>query len=602
MRGPGPGAGRGMPISSGAKDTKKALGLLVRYCRKYLWLIVLAFVFSMTAAILSVIGPDYISELTETIAAGVSPLGINIDLEKIGQIAVTLICIYCGSMALGYLQATIMIHVSAHVGQRMRTDIAQKINRMPLKYFDTHNHGDTLSRVTNDVDMITQSMHMSVGMLVSAVTTLLGCIVMMFHTEWRMALTAIGASLIGFIAMALIMGKSQRHFVARQVSLAHVNTHVEEYYAGQNIVRAYNGEEKGLRAFRTANEKLRKHTFKAEFLGGLMMPIMSFVGNFSYVAVCVVGASLAFNGSISFSVVVAFMLYIRLFTSPLGQIGQGFSNLQAALAASERVEEFLKEEELLDESKKKTVLKNVKGDVTFDHVTFGYRPDKIIIHDFSAHIKPGQKAAIVGPTGAGKTTIVNLLMRFYELNQGKICIDGTSLADVTRENVHDIFGMVLQDTWLFEGTVRDNLTYGRKEITDERLMDICRQCGLRHFIGSLPKGLDTVLNDSVTISAGQKQLLTIARAMVEDAPMLILDEATSSVDTRTEVKIQRAMDALTSGRTSFVIAHRLSTIRDADVIIYMQDGDIQEMGTHEALMAQGGKYAELYNSQFTAVS
>lgn len=434
-------------------------------------------------------------------------------------------------------------------------------------------------------------------MLVSAVASLLGCLVMMFVTEWRMALTAIGASLIGMIAMGAIMGKSQKFFSARQNSLAKVNGHVEEYFAGQNIVRAYNSEENALKEFRAFNEELRKNTFKAEFLSGLMMLLMSFVGNFGYVAVCIVGAALAFDGAIHFSVV-AFMIYIRLFTSPLGQIGQGFSGIQSAIAASERVAEFMEEEELSDESGKAAELKDVKGSVSFEHISFGYRPDKLIIHDFTANIKAGSKVAIVGPTGAGKTTIVNLLMRFYELNKGKITVDGISLADITRENVHAIFGMVLQDTWLFEGTVRENLTYGKKGVSDERLLDICNQCGLKHFIGTLPNGLDTVLNDTVTISAGQKQLLTIARAMVEDAPMLILDEATSSVDTRTEIKIQKAMDALTKGRTSFVIAHRLSTIRDADRIIYMRDGDIKETGTHDELMAKNGMYAELYNSQF----
>ena len=378
---------------------------------------------------------------------------------------------------------------------------------------------------------------------------------MMFVTEWRMAITAIISSVVGFIAMGLVMSKSQKHFVARQNSLAEVNGHVEEYYAGQNIVRAYNSEEKGLEAFKAANEKLRKHTFKAEFLSGLMMPIMSFVGNFGYVAVCIVGAALAFNGTINFSVVVAFMIYIRLFTSPLGQIGQGFSNIQSAAAASERVTEFLEEEELSDESGKTVKLKNVKGDITFGNVTFGYSPDKTIINDFSAKIKSGSKVAIVGPTGAGKTTIVNLLMRFYELNKGKITVDGTSIADITRENLHDIFGMVLQDTWLFEGTIRDNLLYG-KSLSDEKLMDICKQCGLKHFVSTLPHGLDTVLNDTVSISAGQKQLLTIARAMVENAPMLILDEATSSVDTRTEIHIQKAIHTLTKGRpvSSLLIA------------------------------------------------
>ena len=600
-KGPSPGT-PGMAVSGGAKNTKKALAALWSYCRKYAVIIIIALAFAAISAVLSVIGPDYISQLTETITDGISFAGINIDLDKITDIAVTLIIIYAISMILGFVQSLIMTQVSCDVGKKMRTDISEKINRIPLKYFDSHSFGDTLSRVTNDVDMITQSLNMSVGTLISSAATLVGCIVMMFVTEWRMALTAIAASLIGFIGMGLIMGKSQKHFVARQNSLAEVNGHVEEYYAGQNIVRAYNSEEKGLEIFRAANEKLRRHTFKAEFLSGLMMPIMSFVGNFGYVAVCIVGAALAFNGSINFSVVVAFMIYIRLFTSPLGQIGQGFSSIQSALAASERVAEFLGEEELSDESGKTAVLTKVSGEVTFDHANFGYIPGKTIIHDFSAGVKPGQKVAIVGPTGAGKTTIVNLLMRFYELNSGSILVDGVSLSDLTRENVHSLFGMVLQDTWLFEGSVRDNLTYGKQNVADEQLLEICGQCGLKHFIATLPNGLDTVLNDTVSISAGQKQLLTIARAMVENAPMLILDEATSSVDTRTELKIQKAMNALTKGRTSFVIAHRLSTIKDADMILYMQDGDIKEIGNHEELMAKGGLYAELYNSQFLTAS
>ena len=592
----------GNTVTTGAKDNKKALGTLLGYCRKYIALIITALVAAAASAVLSVIGPDYISELTETITNGVSFAGINIDMEKITSIAVTLIVIYSISLILGYLQSLIMAHVSCNVGKKMRSDITVKINRIPMSYFHKHSQGDTLSRVTNDVDTISQSLNMSVGTLVSSAATLVGCVVMMFATEWRMALTAIAASLIGFAAMGIIMGKSQKHFVERQESLARVNGHVEEYYAGQNIVRAYNSEEKGLAAFREANEQLRKHTFQAEFLSGLMMPIMSFVGNFGYVAVCIVGAALAFNGSIHFSVVVAFMIYIRLFTSPLGQIGQGFSGIQSALAASERVADFMGEEELSDESKKTAKLSKVKGDVSFEHIRFGYEKDNPIIHDFTAKVKAGQKIAIVGPTGAGKTTIVNLLMRFYELNGGKISVDGISLADITRENVHDIFGMVLQDTWLFEGTVRENLTYGKKNISDEKLLDICGKCGLKHFVDTLPRGLDTVLNDNVSISAGQKQLLTIARAMVEDAPMLILDEATSSVDTRTEIKIQKAMDELTHGRTSFVIAHRLSTIRDADLILYMQNGDIKETGNHEELMAKNGLYAELYNSQFTMAS
>lgn len=593
---PKPGMSNTAP--RGVKDMKAASKALLGYCRSYFSVILIALFCAAGSAVLSVIGPNYISNLTEVIQQGISMTGVNIDMGAIARIGYTLIAIYAGSMLLHYIQSYMMNHVSCHVGYNMRSDISAKINRIPLRYFDTHNYGDTLSRVTNDVDMVSQSLNSSIGTLVSAAATLIGCLVMMFATEWRMALTAILSSLIGFAGMGAIMGRSQQYFNARQKSLAEVNGHVEEYYAGQTIVRAYNAEEKGLEQFRESNEKLRSNTFKAEFLAGLMMPLMGFIGNFGYVAVCVVGATLAFQGSISFSVVIAFMIYVRLFTSPLGQIGQGFSGLQSALAASERVAEFLAEEELSDESGKTSVLSEVKGQVSFDHVRFGYVPEKTIIHDFSATIRPGQKVAIVGPTGAGKTTIVNLLMRFYELDQGQIRIDGVPAADLTRENIHSIFGMVLQDTWLFEGTVRENLTYGKTGVSDIKLLDICRQCGLRHFINTLPNGLDTVLNDSVSISAGQKQLLTIARAMVEDAPMLILDEATSSVDTRTEIKIQRAMDKLTENRTSFVIAHRLSTIRNADLILYMREGDIKEMGTHEELMAKGGYYAELYNSQF----
>ncbi len=590
MRGPMPSVGR--------VEMKKSLGALMQYCRKYLGIIISALICAAVSAVLAVIGPDYISQLTEVITEGISFTGVDIDLNRIKHIAFILIGIYGASMVLSYVQSFVMNYVSCNVGRKMRTDISHKINRIPLKYFDSHNYGDTLSCVTNDVDTIAQSLNMSIGALVTATATIISCIIMMFVTEWRMALTAIAASLVGFIAMGTIMGKSQKYFNSRQMSLAKVNGHVEEYYAGQNIVRAYNSEEKGLKAFQAANEELRKNTFKAEIFSSLMMPLMSFVGNFGYVAVCIVGGALAFNNTINFSVVVAFMIYIRLFTSPLAQIGQGFSGLQSAAAASSRVSKFLAEEELSDESSKKAVLTDVKGNVAFEHINFGYEPDKTIIHDFSAKIKAGQKTAIVGPTGAGKTTIVNLLMRFYELNKGSITVDGTPLSDITRENVHDIFGMVLQDTWLFEGTVRENLTYGKTGISDEKLMDICCQCGLKHFITTLPHGLDTVLNDNVTISAGQKQLLTIARAMAENAPMLILDEATSSVDTRTEIKIQKAMDAITKGRTSFVIAHRLSTIKNADMILYMRDGDIKESGTHDELIAKGGYYAELYNSQF----
>ncbi len=583
-----------------AKDTKKALKSILAYCKRYRVIIIAAIICAAASAVLSVLGPNCISDLTEVITDGISLTGVSIDLDAVASIGFILVGIYCSSMALGYIQHFIMNYVSCNVGRRMRSNISEKINRVPLKYFDSHNYGDTLSRVTNDVDTVTQSLNNSIGTLVTAVATLIGCVIMMFVTQWIMALTAIGASLIGFLLTTIVMSRSQKYFNVRQKSLAEVSGHIEEYYAGQNIVRAYNAEEKGLERFRSINEQLRKHTFKAEFLSSLMSPIMAFVGNFGYVAVCLVGAALAFNGTIGFSVVVAFMIYVRLFTSPLSQIAQGFSSLQSAAAAGERVDEFLGEPELSDESGKTAKLSRIDGNISFDHIKFGYSPDRTIIHDFSIDIKAGQKVAIVGPTGAGKTTIVNLLMRFYELDGGSISVDGVPLSDTTRENVHDIFGMVLQDTWLFEGTVRENLTYGRDNISDETLNDILHKCGLGHFVNTLPKGLDTVLNDSVTISAGQKQLMTIARAMVENAPMLILDEATSSVDTRTELMIQAAMDKLTENRTSFVIAHRLSTVRDADMIIYMQDGDIKETGTHDELLKKNGLYAELYNSQFAA--
>ena len=639
------------------KTLKKSIFALLNYAKKYVVVLVIALIFAAVSAVLAVMGPHYISNLTAEITGGIkapkagaetsmsqmqnngdmsgmttdngtskdktsidlSDLSnlkmsdipeamraflptIDIDLDAVNRIGLTLVIIYGLSMLLNYVQAFILNLVASKIGKMMRCDITSKINRMPLKYFDRHNFGDTLSRVTNDVDSITQSLNMNVGTLVSSAATLVGCVVMMFYTEWRMALTAIGASLIGFILMGTIMSKSQKFFTARQNSLAVVNGHVEEYYAGQNIVRAYNAENKNLAEFRKSNDDLRKNTFKAEFLSGLIMPLMSFIGNFGYVAVCVVGAVLAFGGTFGFEVVVAFMIYIRIFTSPLGQIGQGFSGLQSAAAASQRVIEFLSEEELSDESNKTKELTSVKGDVVFKNVHFGYIAGKTVIENFSKEIKSGQKVAIVGPTGAGKTTIVNLLMRFYELLDGDILIDGISLKDIKRENVHNLFGMVLQDTWLFEGTLRDNLTYGRKDVSDDRLFEICSRCGLKHFINTLPDRFDTVLSDNVAVSAGQKQLITIARAMVEDAPLLILDEATSSVDTRTELKIQKAMNELTENRTSFVIAHRLSTVRDADLIIYMSGGDIKESGTHDELIAKNGLYANLYNSQFVGIT
>ncbi len=580
------------------KHTRLAVGSMVSYCKRYWLMILVAVLCASASAVFSVISPQYISQMTETIQDGISMTGIHIDMGRIARIGGTLLAMYGTGCILGYLQAFLLNHISCNMGKQMRGDISDKINRTPLNYFDTHNFGDTLSRVTNDVDTVSQSVNSSIVTLASAVVTFIGCTIMMFVTEWRMALTAIASSLLGFSFMGGILGRSQRYFTARQGSLAEVNAHIEEYYAGQNIVRAYNAEARNLEAFQERNEALRRHTLRAEFLSGLMMPSMGFVGNFGYAAVCIVGAALAFRGSIPFSAVVAFMLYVRLFTSPLSQLAQGISGMQSAVAASGRVAEFLGEEELSDESGKTAKLDRVRGDVAFDHISFGYTPDKTIIHDFSVQVRAGQKVAIVGPTGAGKTTLVNLLMRFYELDKGRISVDGIPLDSITRENIHDIFGMVLQDTWLFEGSIRDNLNFGKTDISDEELMEICGQCGLKHFVDTLPEGLDTVLGDNLSVSAGQKQLLTIARAMAENAPMLILDEATSSVDTRTEAKIQKAMDALTAGRTSFVIAHRLSTIRDADMILYMEGGDVKEAGDHETLMNMHGRYEALYNSQF----
>lgn len=480
----------------------------------------------------------------------------------------------------------------------MRTGISQKINKLPLKYFDRVSYGDVQSRVTNDVDTIGQTMNQSIGTLVTSVTMFIGAIMMMFYNSWIMALVAIVSSILGFTLMITIMGKSQKYFRQQQNDLGVANGQVEDVFSGHNVVKVYNGGKEAIRMFEEVNESLYDSGWKSQFMSGLMMPLMTFVGNFGYVAVSVVGAVLVKNGSISFGVIVAFMMYVRLFTQPLSQLAQALQNMQRTAAASERVFEFFDEEEMVDESQKAKVLERVKGDVEFRNVRFGYTTDKIIIHDFSAHIQPGQKVAIVGPTGAGKTTIVNLLMRFYELDGGGILLDGIPTSEVPRENVHEQFGMVLQDTWLFEGTIKENIVYCKEGVSDEKVKAACKAVGLHHFIRTLPGGYDSPLNDTANLSQGQKQLITIARAMIQNAPMLILDEATSSVDTRTEVLIQEAMDKLTVGRTSFVIAHRLSTIKNADLILVMNDGDIIESGNHEDLIIKDGFYADLYNSQF----
>ena len=485
----------------------------------------------------------------------------------------------------------------------MRSEISRKINRLPMWYYNRTTTGDVLSRVTNDVDTIGQSMNQGIGMLITQIVLFFGSLIMMLLTNWMLALTAIAATIVGFVIMLLIMSRSQKYFALQQRGLGALNGHVEEIYAGHTVVKAYNGEAQAIEEFDRLNTNLRNSGFKAMSLSGLMMPLMTFIGNFAYVAVCIVGGALAVSGSIGMEVIVAFMLYVRYFTQPLSQISQAMQLLQSAAAAGERVFEFLEAEEMEDESGKTKHFENVKGSVEFSHVKFGYEDtDETVIHDFSAVAKPGQKIAIVGPTGAGKTTLVSLLMRFHEIQSGEILIDGVSTKDVTRENVHDQFCMVLQDTWLFEGTIRENLAYSTPDVTDEDIKKACKAVGLHHFIKTLPHGYDTVLTDQLSMSQGQKQQFTIARAMIANKPMLILDEATSSVDTRTELQIQNAMDKLMHGRTSFVIAHRLSTIKNADMILVMREGDIVESGTHEELLKQGGFYAELYNSQFEQAS
>ena len=579
------------------KDFKKAMAQLLRFLKPFLVPVVVALVFAVAGTVLNLLGPNYVEDLTDLIEAGfVAP----IDMAAVTRVCILLVVLYGCGLLFSYIQGLIMASVTQKNAKALRTAISQKINRLPLKYFDSHAVGDVLSRVTNDVDMIGQTLNQSLVTFVTAVVMLIGSVVMMFVTNWVMALTAIVASLVGFVFMFFIMGKSQKYFVRQQRFLGEIDGHIEEVYAGHNVVKAYNAERAVGRQFADINYKLYTSAWKAQFFSGLMQPLMAFIGNLGYVAVCVAGALLVSYDVIGFGVIIAFTLYVRLFTSPLSQLAQAFTSMQTAAAASERVFEFLSEGELSDESGKTAYLapEKVKGEVTFEHVRFGYDPGKIIIHDFSAVAHAGQKIAIVGPTGAGKTTMVNLLMRFYELDGGCIRIDGIPTSDLTRENIHDLFCMVLQDTWLFEGTVRENIVYSKQNVPDEDVVRACKAVGLHHFIRTLPRGYDTVLDDKANLSAGQKQLVTIARAMIENAPMLILDEATSSVDTRTEVLIQQAMDRLTVGRTSFIIAHRLSTIKNADLILVMNGGDIVESGTHAQLLEKGGFYAELYNSQF----
>ena len=599
--GGGMGGGRGMGRGGGekAKDFRKTIGKLIAYMKPYLPAVIIALLLAVTGTVFNIIGPNQLSKITDLITAG---MRTGIDLSAVGSIGLLLAVLYALGFLFNYVQGFILATVTQSVSKKMRTDIMQKINRLPLKYFDSTSYGDILSRVTNDVDTIGQTLNQSTGTLVTATTMFLGTLIMMFSLNVILALSALASTMIGFMLMMVMMSKSQKYFTAQQRELGKINGHIEEIYAGHNVVKVYNGEKNARATMHEINEKLYDSAWKSQFMSGVMQPLMNLIGNLGYVVVCVVGAVLTINGSITFGVIVAFMIYVRLFTQPLSQMAQAATNLQSAAAAGERVFEFLEESELADESAKTMSLTDVKGNVEFENVTFGYSKDKVIIHNFSASVEAGQKIAIVGPTGAGKTTMVNLLMRFYETGGGDIRIDGIPIRSLTRENIHQLFCMVLQDTWMFEGTVKENIVYNKKNITEEQIITVCKAAGVDHFIRTLPQGYDTILDDKANISVGQRQLLTIARAMIENAPMLILDEATSSVDTRTEVLIQEAMDQLMAGRTSFVIAHRLSTIRNADMILVMKDGDIVESGKHEELLAQNGFYAELYNSQFESVA
>lgn len=570
------------------------------YLKKSVIWVVVALILAAASAIITIIGPDKVGEIANVISDGL--LG-EIDLASIAKIGATLVCLYCLSAAFSFLQNYIMAVVTLKMSYRLRGELSEKINTVPLKYFNTTSQGDILSRITNDVSTLQQGLTNSLPTIIGASAQFIGCLIMMFVTEWRLALISLGVTIIGMIVTVLIMKRSQKYFADRQRCLGALNGYIEESYSGHETIKLSEAERQVNKAFDKLNIDVYNANWKSQFLSGIMQPLMSVISNVAYVAVCVVGSILAVNGKINFGVIVSFILYVRLFTSPLTQIAQGLTNLQTASASAGRIFDFLESEDMPDESDKTAELTCVKGNVEFKDVRFAYpdTPDKIIIKDFSASVKSGQKVAIVGPTGAGKTTMVNLLMRFFDINGGDITIDGVSINDMKRENDHDLFSMVLQDTWLFEGTLRENLVYNMSGVTDEDLERVCRACGLDKFVRSLPGGFNTELSESSSISAGQKQLITIARAMLQNSPMLILDEATSSVDTRTELVIQRAMDELTKGRTSFVIAHRLSTIKNADLILVMNEGDVIEKGTHDELMQKGGFYSTLYNSQFAVV-
>ena len=570
------------------------------YIKKHIPLIIAAVLMSLTGSLLTIFIPDFLARITDKIQEGISLDKVSIDVKEIGRLSVILIIISVMSMLMNYIQSLILNRVSMIVGQSLRADLKKKIDRLSLGYFDKHNYGDVLGYFTNDVNTFSQVI-MKIGSFAQAIILFFGCIIMMFISEWRLTLISLAATFLGFIGMGILLLNGQKYFDALQHKFADVNQHIEEYYTAHSVIRNYNAEKQCMERFSKKNRIMTDNLVKAGIVESLTVPIMTFTSNLGYISVCVVGALLALKGSINFTVIVAFILYVKLIATPMEEFGGITGQLQRAIAAVKRIDSFFGQEELIDESRKTERLDNVNGNVKFSNVNFGYLPGKLTIKDFSLEVKPGQKIAIVGPTGAGKTTIVNLLMRFYELNSGSITVDGTSLANITRENAHRLFGMVLQDTWLFSGTLRENLAYVSCDVTDEEIMKACQKCGIDHFVNSLPKGLDTVFDENMTISAGQKQLLTIVRAMIENAPMMILDEATSSVDTRTELLIQRSFDRLLENRTCFVIAHRLCTIRNADKIIYMNDGVIEEIGTHDELIARNGAYAELYNSQFITI-
>ncbi len=597
---PGPQRNR---YTTKEKADFKALGKLLKYCKSYVVAILVALFFAMVAAITSIIGPNKINDLMNVIESGIQSID-GISMPDFLKICYFLISIYILGAIVNYCQQFIMADVTQKTSKRLRSDINKKINQLPLSYFDTTTRGDILSRITNDVDTISQTLSSTIANLVNAITLFIGVIIMMFVVNWELALVTIASSIIGFILVFFILTFSQKYFNKRQKNLGDMNGHIEEIYSNHHIVKSYNGESKAIEQFDVINKELYRNNYKSQFLSGLMQPIMNFSGNLSYASIFIVGVFLILNGNsnVGFGTIISFTIYARLFSQPLSTFAQSLTSIQQASAASRRVFEMLEAPNLEDESKKNKKLEEVKGDVEFKNVQFGYHKDNLIIKNFSIELKRGQKVAIVGPTGAGKTTIVNLLMRFYEVTSGDILIDGVSIQEMKREEVHNLFDMILQDTWLFHGSVRENLVYNKENVTNETLDMVCKAVGLQHFIQTLPNGYDTILDDSINISEGQKQQLTIARAMIKDAPLLILDEATSSVDTRTEIVIQNAMDQLTVGRTSFVIAHRLSTIKNADIILVMNKGDIIEQGTHEQLLAKKGFYAELYNSQFEIVS